>query len=89
MLNHDMNTAEETTETPVKFIRKLNSQASDQMGDRSSSTANVNEGKNPSAGGAPAPHAGNSAVTESLTAKNPALDRRPGGGCIPVSGLDR
>lgn len=97
MLNHGMNTAEETTETPVKFIKKLNSPAdsrsAEQAADRSSSSVetdhSASESKSVTAVAAHASHAGHSSIADSLSAKSPAMDRRPGGGCIPVSGLDR
>lgn len=97
MLNHGMNTLEETTETPVKFIKKLNSPAdsrsAEQAADRVSSSVetehSASEGKSVSAVAAHASHAGHTSIAESLSAKSPTMDRRPGGGCIPVSGLDR
>lgn len=97
MLNHGMNTVEETTETPVKFIKKLNSpadsrsadQAAERLGSSVETDHSANEGKSVSAVAAHASHAEPTSIAESLAAKSPTMDRRPGGGCIPVSGLDR
>jgi hypothetical protein len=97
MLNHDIHTIDETTETPVKFIKKINSPdgslSSAQAIDRASSSVetdhSANEGKSVTSVAAHTSSAGHSTLADSLSTKIPTMDRRPGGGCIPVSGLDR
>lgn len=94
MLNHDIQTVDETTETSVKFIKKLNSpegslssaQAIDRISSSVETDHSVNEVKSIAAHTS---NAGHTPLTDSLSAKSPTMDRRPGGGCIPVSGLDR
>lgn len=95
MLNHDIHTIDETTETSVKFIKKLNPPdgSSAQSIDRASSSVETdhssNEGKSVTSVAAHTSSAGHSTLADSLSAKSPTMERRPGGGCIPVSGLDR
>lgn len=92
MLNQGMTTHDETSETPVKFIKKLNSNTTAGVGS-SAETSNdhglhVVEGSNSQAG---ASSAEATAGRVSVTAANPHQPsmERPGGGCIPVKGLDR
>lgn len=87
----------ESTETQVKFIKKLNSptdsrsaeQAADLVSSSVETNSSASEGKSVTAIAAHASHAGLSSAAESLSAKGPTMERRPGGGCIPVSGLDQ
>lgn len=101
MLNQGMTTHDETSETPVKFIKKLNSNTTAGVGTLAETlTESSNEhglhaveGSNSHAGTLSAESAAgrvsSAAPNPHQTSQYQLSIERPGAGCIPVKGLDR
>jgi hypothetical protein len=91
MPNQGMTIHEETLETPVKFIKKLNSHASPGASSSQSTSGQaqelLGEGLLNSRTTSSETVSGSDSISRSVT-QQPSMER-PGGGCIPVKGLDR
>lgn len=91
MPNQGMTSHDETMETPVKFIKKLNSHSSPGASSTQSTNGHAQglSGDSLLNSGATASEtvSGADSISRSLP-QQPSMER-PGGGCIPVKGLDR